>query len=204
MRVIVFGATGKTGQHVWRNALDAGHEVTCFARSVHKIEKAADSLRVTPGDITDADAVAAAVAEHEAAVMVVGSNGLGDKSTLSAGTSNVVEGMLRHDVPRLVVLSAAGVAESWAQIPWVSRLLFKTLLRNLYADHQRQEEVVMDSSLDWTIARAGILSDDPAKGRVIARNSGKAGGISRADLAQFLVAQMSDDTYSRQAISVWS
>ncbi|MCB0065135.1 MAG: NAD(P)H-binding protein, partial [Caldilineaceae bacterium] len=90
------------------------------------------------------DAVAKAVAHHDVAIVCLGSINLRDKTTLTAGTKNVINGMLRHDVQRLVILSAAGVNESWAQTPWLSRILFKTMLRNVFADHHTQEAFVKE------------------------------------------------------------
>ena len=156
MNVIVFGATGKTGQHVCQRALELGHEVTAFTRSVNKISSES-MLSVAQGDVTDAESVATAVANHDAAIIALGSNGLRDKTTLAVGTRNVVDGMTRHNVERLVILSAAGVGESWEQIPLMARIFFKTMLRNIYADHAAQEAIVAGSTLDWTIVRAAIL-----------------------------------------------
>ena len=204
MKLIVFGATGKTGQHVWRQALEQGHDVTAFARSVEKIDRGDSSVRVVQGDITDAESVASAVAGHDAAIVALGSNGLGDKTTLTAGTRNVVDGMAQHHVGRLVVVSAAGVGESWGQVSWFARLMFRTLLRNIYADHEAQEAVVRASTLDWTIVRAAILKDEPASGDYTASNTKTVGHINRADLADFLVRQVNDEAYRQQAISVTS
>lgn len=203
VRLIVIGATGKTGRLVWKNALDRGNRVTAFARSPHKIE-AADGLQVVQGDVMDAASVAGAVEGHDAVIVVLGSNGLGDQSTLSTGTRNVVQGMARHAVKRLVVLSAAGVEESWSQVPFLARLVFRTLLRNILADHTAQEAVVKASGTNWTIVRAAVLHDGPASGSVRASNTGKVGKIARADVADFLVDSVQDRTYSRKAISVTS
>ena len=203
MKIIVFGATGKTGQHVWRAALEQGHDVTAFARSPHKIERNPE-LRVVQGDVTDAASVAEAVAGHDAAIVALGSNGLRDKTTLSTGTKTVVDGMTLHGVERLVVLSAAGVGDSWGQVSLLARVMFRTLLRNIHADHTAQEAIVRASSLDWTIVRAAILSDDPASGKTTATNTGKIVRIGRADLAAFLVREAGEGAYSRQAISVTS
>ena len=126
-------ATGKTAQHVWRQALEQGRDVTAFARSIGKIDRSDSSVRVVQGDITDAESVASAVAGHDAAIVALGSNGLRDKATLTAGTRNVVDGMTQHHVGRLVVVSAAGVGESWGQISWLARLMF----RNAAAKHLR-------------------------------------------------------------------
>ena len=63
MRVIVFGATGKTGQHVVRAALAAGHRVTAFGRSIERIKIDAPALVAHKGDVFDADSAASAVAD---------------------------------------------------------------------------------------------------------------------------------------------
>ena len=80
----------------------------------------------------------------------------------------------------------------------------KTILRNIFKDHHTQETIVKKSSLDWTIVRAAVLNDKPASGKYRASNSGPVRKISRADLANFLVKQISDKSYIRQAISVTS
>ena len=136
--------------------------------------------------------------------MVLGSTGLRDRTTLATGTRNVVDGMSRHAVERVVVLSAAGVGESWGQVSLLARVLFGTLLRNILADHTAQEALVRASALDWTLVRAAILHDGPASSRVTATNTGKMGRIARADLAAFLVQEARDGAYRRQAIAVTS
>jgi putative NADH-flavin reductase len=203
MRVIVFGATGKSGRLALRAALDRGHEATAFGRSVNRLEPE-PGLSVFRGDVFDADAVTEAVADHDAVIVCLGSTGLRDTTTLAAGTANIVDAMAGHPGRRLVVISAAGTGDSWAQIPWSSRLMFRTMLRNILADHEAQEAVVARSGADWTVVRAAVLNDKPATGAVTATNEGCTRSISRADLAAFLVDQLTDDTYSRQAVCVTS
>ncbi len=202
MRIIVFGATGKTGRHVVTAALEQGHEVTAFGRSVDRIDITDNALHLHRGDALDPESVGSAVVGHEGVIVCLGSTGLGDKTTLTAGTKNVVDAMVEHGAKRLVVLSAAGVDDSWRQIPWSSRLLFRTMLRNVFADHHAQEKLVKQSPLDWTIVRAAVLKDEPAAGSYIASNTAKSSKINRADVAACLVDQLDDPTYSRQAISV--
>ena len=201
MRVIVFGATGKTGRRIVRRALDQGHEVTAFGRSVDRLDAEA-SLSTFRGDVFDAGAVAEAVAGHDAVIVALGSTGLRDTTTLAAGTANIAEAAAGAGVARLVVISAAGVGDSWKQIPWSSRLLFRTMLRNVFADHTAQEAIVERSPADWTIVRSAVLTDKPATGTVTTARTGATKRISREDLADFLVAQLTDDTHHRQAIAV--
>jgi len=202
LNVIVFGATGKTGRHTVRTALERGHRVTAFGRSVDRLDIRDDALARHQGDVFDAASVNSAVAGHDAAIVCLGSAGLRDTATLATGTRNVVDAMAERGVDRLVVLSAAGVDESWQQVPWSSRLLYRTLLRNVFADHHAQEAIVRQSALDWTIVRAAVLTDDSATGTYLASNSAKTTKIDRADVAASLVDQLDDAANSRQAISV--
>lgn len=204
MKVIVFGATGKTGQFVWQKALEQGHEVTVFVRSPQKIQHTDVNLHILQGDVFSSESVADAITNHDAAIVCLGSIGLSDKTTLTAGTRNVVEGMVQHNGKRLIVLSAAGVAESWSQIGWSSRILFKTMLRNIFADHHTQEAVVTDCPLNWTIVRAAILKDNPGAEKYTVSNRAKSGNINREDVADFLVKQITDTTYLQQAITITS
>ncbi|MEM9134225.1 MAG: SDR family oxidoreductase [Actinomycetota bacterium] len=200
VRVVVFGATGKTGSHVCRVAVEQGHQVTAFGRSVERLDHA--GLDIHKGDVFDADSVAEAVVAHEGAIVCLGSTGLRDTSTLSTGTKAVVDAMVEHDAERLVVMSAAGVGESWQQIPLSSKVLFRTMLRRVFADHEAQEAVVRQSPLDWTIVRPAVLKDDPGTGSYVATNSGSITKITRADVAACLVDQLDKPDFSRQSISV--
>ena len=201
MRVIVFGATGKTGRHVSRLALDRGHEVTAFGRSADRLDPE-PGLSASKGDVLEPGAVATAVEGHDGAIVCLGSTGLRDSTTLAAGTANIVAAVDNHGVGRLVVLSAAGVGDSWSQIPWSSRLAFRTMLRNILADHRAQEAVVEGSKADWTIVRSAVLTDKPATGAVTATKTGPTKRISRTDVAGYLVDQLTDASLARQAISV--
>ena len=145
-------------------ALERGHQVTAFGRSVDRLDTTDEALEVCKGDVFDSESVSNAVGGHDAAIVCLGSTGLRDKAILAAGTKTVIDAMVIHGADRVVVMSAAGVGDSWKQIPWSSRLLFRTLFRNVFADHQAQEATVKQSPLDWTIARAAVLKDDPATG----------------------------------------
>jgi len=202
MRVIVFGATGKTGRHVVDAALTAGHQVVAFGRSVDRLDISHEALELHKGDVFDQQAVSSAVAGCDAVIVCLGSTGLRDKTTLASGTQVIVDAMADATGDRLVVLSAVAVGESWRQTPWSSKLLFRTLLRNVLADHERQEVIVKSSPLTWTIVRAAVLKDEPATGSIIASNDRRTTKINRADVASYLVDQLTDNAHERRAISI--
>lgn len=71
VNIIVFGATGGLGQHVWRLAIDAGHRVVAFVRSPHKLDDADPrhaALEVVRGDVMDGDAVRSAASGAQIAI----------------------------------------------------------------------------------------------------------------------------------------
>jgi putative NADH-flavin reductase len=203
-KIIVFGATGKTGRLVCSQLLKNGASVSGFGRSAEKIKSIDENLLVAQGNIHEYESISKAIANHQAVIVCLGSTSLKDKSTLSTGTKNIVEAMTHHNIKRLIVISAAGVGESWSQISWLPRFLFKTLLRNVFADHIMQEQIVKKSSLDWTIVRAAVLTNKAASGNYQASNTTPVRKIARADLAEFLVHQVLDKSYIQKTISVTS
>lgn len=203
MRVVVFGATGKTGEQAWKQLLEAGHDVTVFGRSVER-RCADERVAKVQGDVLDSEAVSIGVEAQDAVLVCLGPVSTKDQTTLSQGAANIVSAMQSHDIRRVVFVSAAGVGESWKQIPWYAKLLFGTVLRKILAEHAREEEIFAASALDWTAVRAAVLTNKAATGRIVASNAGPIKTIPRADLAAFLVAELVNQDYVNRAISVTS
>lgn len=202
MKLIVFGATGTVGRHVVDQALAQGHQVTAFARAPGALDSTDPKLTRAAGDVLDREAVADAVRGHDAAMVALGAGRQG--TVRSVGTRNVIEAMARDGPRRLVCLSTLGAGDSRAALNFFwKRIMFGVLLRNAYADHQAQEAAVRESGLDWTIVRPGAYTDGPATGAYkhgfppTERNLKLK--ISRADVADFLLRQLTDTAYLRQA-----
>jgi putative NADH-flavin reductase len=201
MKVIVFGASGKTGLYVVQACQQQGLEVTAFVRTPAKLDHI-QGVSVQQGDVFNQQSVSQAIADHDAVIVCLGSVGLKDTTTLTTGTKHVLNGMQEQGVSRLVALSAAGVGDSWSKIPLLSKILFKTLLKNIFADHVTQEEAILQTDLDWTIVRAAILKDKPATNRFVTDNALKTSGITRGDLGVFLAQQVTDTRFIKQSISI--
>lgn len=205
MKVLVIGAAGKTGSAVVEQAVAAGHEVTAFVHSADGYEAPA-GVRVVGGDAADGDAMDAAVRGRDAVLDTVGGKTPYRATTLETSVANtVVESMQRNGVRRLVVTSMLGVGASRDNSTVYVRLLVSTFLRGADKDKAGMESAVATSDLDWVILRPAILSDGPAEGDVRvfdAATDEKAHKITRADLASFMIAQLSGDEHVHQAITV--
>ncbi len=129
-------------------------------------------------------------------------------SLLTEATRALVPAMTRSGVRRLVCISALGVGDSRGHGGFVFDRLFQPLLLSqAYKDKDRQEAAIRASSLDWVIVRPGMLTDDPAQGsvRAVIDLPGINGGkIARADVARFVVDQLTTDTWLRRTpVILW-
>lgn len=204
MHIALIGATGTVGRHILEQALDAGHSVTALVRDPARLDVTHPDLDVVAGDVTHPDAASRAVKGADAVVVALGAGRAG--GIREAGTRSVVDAMRRQGVDRLVCLSTLGAGDSRGNLNLVWKyLMFGLLLRNAYADHQRQELVVTSSGLDWTIVRPGAYTDGPRTGEYRhgfgTDASGLALKVSRADVADLVLRQLSDGRYVGRAVS---
>lgn len=203
MNVVVFGAAGGTGRHVVAEAVAAGHEVSVLVRDPATLGPVDPAVAVEAGDARDPQAVAGVLAGAQGVISTLGGHGMGRSTAITDAMTTIVAGMPAGT--RLLAVSTVGAGDSASQLPRAVRMGVLPLLRNAIADHNGQERVIMASDLDWTIARCVGLTDDEATGEVHVLAAGRVGGarIARADVARWLVANLADPTYSRQAVSLW-
>ncbi len=200
MKLVIFGSTAGTGRELLEQALEEGHEVTAFARAPEKIDDLQDpNLRVLQGDVLDSEAVAAAVAGQEAVFCTIGA-GAGRTTLREEATRNIVKAMEAAGVQRLICQSSLGVGDSHANLGFFTKhVVVGLFLRHAFADHERQEDVIRQSPLRWTIVRPPHLKDAPRTG--VYRHGfpptdrSIKGQISRADVADFMLKQLGDDSY---------
>lgn len=202
MHIALFGATGGTRRQVLAQALEQDHRVTALARDPAKLAPRS-GLTTIGGDVLDPAAVARCVEGSDAVICVLGSHGR--QTPIEArGTERILAAMQDADVRRLVVVSSLGVGESRAQIAWPLRLVMDLMLKRILAAKAEQEQLVMASGLDWVIVRPGGLTDGRRTGayRFGVDPALKSGRIARADVADFVLRQLTDDTFLHQAPAV--
>jgi putative NADH-flavin reductase len=203
MKVLVFGAAGKTGSLVVEKAYSAGHEVSVFVHGEPGTLPA--GVQVFKGDAGDAAAVQAAVAGQDAVIDTIGGKTPYKITNLeSKAAANVIAAMQAEKVRRLIVISMMGVGDSEAQTPfWYEYLMQPTFLRGANKDKTAMESEVKASGLEFVIARPPILSDGPATGAVKIITADETGHkITRTDLAHWMVEQLSSDVYLGRAVVV--
>ena len=199
MKLLVFGSTHSTGGELLKQVLDQVHNVMAYARNPAKIDDIKHAgLQVVCGDVLDPAVVESAIVGQEAVLPTIGAGA--ERPTLREdGTWKIVEAGEKTGVQRLICQSSLGVDDSRANLPFFTKyIIISIFLRNAFADHERQEAIVKKSSLDWIIVRPPHLTDGPRTGAyrhgfptTDMRIKGK---ISRADVADFMLKQLTDDT----------
>lgn len=194
-KIIVFGATGKTGQLICKALASKNMTVNAFVRksSAHKIEGM--GCHVITGDAMNAKDVHQALSEggFSDIIIALGSKDLKGSGIRSNGTKNILTALEKTaDKPVIHVISALGVGESWAQLNWLGKLISNLLIKNTMNDHNGQEALIMNHSFPYHIVRPVGLKDGEAKGGVHVQNEGSmpSNFIQRSDVATFLVESL--------------
>ena len=204
MKLAIFGATGGTGRLVAEKALAQGYEVSALVRDPGRLALVHDRLTVVTGNVLDTVAVEQTLNGAGAAIISLGNTSNNPDYIVSEGTRVILAAMKKLAVPRVVVVSSIGVGDSKDQVPFFFKMLMKSALKKPMEDKERQEAAVMASGLDWIIVRPGGLTDNPATGSYKAGldKTIVAGQVSRADVADFVLRQVTDDTYLRKTPAI--
>jgi len=210
VKIVVFGATGKTGLEFIRQALKAGHEVLAFVRNPAKLTSVAGQVSVLEGSLEDAKQVADALGGQEAVVSCLGPSRTMTKGFLSTATRNVTDAMRVHGVRRLIV--TGGTIQRDENDKFVLMVaLFRTLVQAtsgpIVQDLETSLSILRASDLDWTVARFPIRLTDSAEdaGYSTGYLGPKTGSsLSRVAAARFLLEELVAGKFIRQSPVVYS
>jgi putative NADH-flavin reductase len=205
MRPFVLGATGGIGRQLVDQALERGHRVTAFVRSPHKLGTPREGLTVIGGDVRSPQAVAAALAGHDAVLSTIGPPGPGRNTITSQSAQATLEAMQSTGVRHLAIV---GVAVLFDDAGFPARVLRRTLLRNVADDSAEMERIVRTSRLDWTIVRPPRLTNGPRTERYgladdhLPSGAGGTATVSRADVAHFMLDEVEQPAHVRRVVGV--
>jgi putative NADH-flavin reductase len=204
MKIAIIGATGGTGRSAVEQALAQGHSVKALARTPSKLDLTHPDLEIIEGNVLNAADVTACLEGTEAVIVALGNTPNNPDLVVTDGTRNVIAGMRALGIRRLIAVTSLGVGDSKDQVPFFFRTLMRTVLRKAMEDKEQQEQLIRASGLDWIIVRPGGLTNGPFTGRYTA-GAGRdisAGQVARADVADFLLKQLTDDTYLHQTPAI--
>ena len=191
------------GAGLLRQALSAGHRVVVYARRPEAVRLSHPRLQVVMGELGDLEAMRMGIRGCDAVVCTAGVANRGPNVILSEGTRNLLLAADGEGIRRVLVVTSLGLGDTRDQTPLLYRYLVQPLIRHGLADKERQERAVMTSALDWTIVRPAELTNGARTGTYRhGLDRDIQGRISREDVADFLLRQLDDETYLRQAVAL--
>ncbi len=207
MRIVIFGASGRTGRHLIVQALEQGHAVTAFARTPGKIQTRHEQLRIVQGNVHDPVVVERAVEGHEVVLCALGVNRDEPTTALAEGTRNILRAMEKHGVQRIIRVSAAGFLGERADF-LIGKILFwyfERYLKRLFDAMKRQYQELEKSSMEWIAVRPFLLDEGPRQGHYRVVTDGipsKGYRINTGDVAEFMLKQLVSHEYVHKAPAI--
>lgn len=198
MKLLILGATGPTGRNLLGQGLDAGHDITTLVRNANRLTITHPRLTSAIGDATDRAALEKAVRGKDAVLSALGAGNSLRSDIASRAVAALIPALKAQAVSRIVFLSSFGVGASFLDASPIQKLAYRTLLRAIFADKAKADAMLRESGLAWTLVYPTLLTEGPRTGRCRAGEHLAMKGmakISRADVAQFMLAQLSTNEW---------
>jgi uncharacterized protein YbjT (DUF2867 family) len=215
MKLLILGATGRTGRLVVSEALKRGHAVHAVVRDAARLPVSSEKLAVFEGTPSDEETLRKAMEGCDAIVNTLNISRVSDfpwsplrtpEDFLSRTIAKVIRIAGELGVRRIIVTSAFGVHETKAYLPgWFRWFIDHSNIGAAYRDHERQEDLLRTSSLDWTIVRPVGLTNSKREQKVMVSKIADPQPtltISRLAVARFLLDVVEQRAFVRQIVTV--
>jgi len=206
IKVAVIGGTGKAGRYLVKRLVSQGFKIKALTRNPGKLEETELVEKVT-GDVTDYESVYNLVNGCEAVISTLGQT-KGEDPVFSIAAQNIVKAMEALQIKRYIVLTGLTLETPFDDKGFQTKmksLVMRLLFSKIITDKQNEYKILQQSKLDWTIVRVPFIEMTDTRGNVEASLSDcKGSGISSSDLADFLTAQIKNESYIRKAPFIWN
>ena len=207
MNITIIGASAGIGLETVKRGLNRNHSITTLSRSEIEI-KEKKSLNMILGDATNKADLKNSIQQADAIIVTLGTGRNMKATTLFSDFAKLIVEINREkkmDVP-FIFVTGFGAGESKNYVPWMVKLFLKYLLKDVYADKTKMEEIITNSNLNWTVVRPGRLLDKELTEKYRIENTLfkgiNIGGINRADVADFLIKQAEKQTELKKYIAL--
>jgi putative NADH-flavin reductase len=206
MRITVLGGTGPTGQQIVTKALSRGYDVTVLVRDPERLTEAGPRLEVFVGDATSVDDLSKAISGSSAVLSALGSGSARKSDIASRAATALVTAADLAGVPRVIWLSALGVGSSKADGSGIQRLIWKTMMADVFADKAIADGVLADSDLRYTLVYPTTLTNKAGTEYTASAHLQAKGmpTISRAAVAQFMLDELGSNAWVRSTAQLKS
>jgi len=207
MNITIIGASAGIGLEAVKRGLTRNHSITTLSRSEIEIEEK-KSLNMILGDATNKADLLHSIQNAEAIIVTLGTAKNMKTTTLFSDFAKLIVEIHRENkitIP-FIFVTGFGAGESKNYVSWLIKLFLKYLLKDVYANKTKMEEIITQSDLNWTVVRPGRLLDKELTEKYRVENTLfkgiNIGGINRADVADFLIKQAENQTELKKYIGI--
>ena len=208
MKLLVIGGTGKTGREIIKQGLSQGHIITAVVRNPSNVKFSHANLKILKGNVLVPESYERSLQGQDAVLSALGHKKFIIKtSVLSKGTKNIITAMEKNNVKRFICITSLGINDSKFKLGlYYTLFTIPFILFFYFLDKSKQEKLIMNSKLEWTIVRPGQLTN--GKKRTIYKHGKNVGHyvltkmISRADVAHFMLSLLSTNTYLKKTVGL--
>jgi putative NADH-flavin reductase len=201
MHIAIIAANGRLGMEVVNAALQAGHTVTAGVRGAHSL---ADhpNLKVMSCDATNADDLHALLQGQDAVVSAIGHVKGSASDVQTVATKVTVSVMNQLGIQRYVDVTGTGVRFEGDKITLLDRFLnagVEMIDRDRMTDGRNHQEVLKESTLEWTTIRVLKLQPVASKPYELKLHGPTKLFVSRIDVAKAIIEVLEQHSYVRQS-----
>jgi len=207
MNITIIGASGGIGLEAVKRGLNRNHSITALSRSKIEIVEN-ESLKMITGDATNKTDLLKSIQNSEAIIVTLGTSKNMKSTTLFSDFAKLMVEIHKENriITPFIFVTGFGAGESKNYVSWLVKLFLKYLLKEVYDDKTKMEEIITESDLNWTVVRPGRLLDNALTEKYRVENSLykgiNIGGINRADVADFLIKQAENQTELKKYIGI--
>jgi putative NADH-flavin reductase len=207
MKIIVFGATGRTGKYVVQYGLEAGHEVTAFVRDASKLNLQHPGLHLVTGDVAEKEKVETAVQGNDIVISTLGTNQIeGPAVNLMSDAMKIfAEAMNKYGIKRVLAVGGLAVLQLNETMQMLDKPDYPALYKNVGEGHNKVYKVLKATELDWTFVCCPDIIDGPRTGNYNVKKDYPAEGLSQiftGDLADFIVREMMANKFLKTRVGI--
>jgi putative NADH-flavin reductase len=198
MKLAIIGASAGVGLEAVKLALQKGHKVVTLSRSTDGIGDNPNLTKIM-GSATIAGNVQKAIKGADAMIVTIGTNITRETTVFSDAAKAIVQALRENGraIP-LIVLTGFGAGDTEKYLPFPFTLFYRLLLKGIYADKNKMENIITSAYQNWVMVRPGRLTNGAATGhyKVLDKvdEKVKISSMSRADIAGLMIAQAENPT----------
>ncbi|MBK1896427.1 NAD(P)H-binding protein [Chryseobacterium sp. YIM B02567] len=200
--IAVIGGTGKSGKYLVQNLLEKGYNIKLLLRTPENFKLDDPLIEIVKGDARNYDSINTLLNNCDVVISTLGQP-VGEESIFSEATRNITRSMISHGIKRYIVIAGLNVDTPFDQksikvkqaTDWMYQNYPKTT-----KDRQEEYEILTQTGLDWTLVRLPLIIQTSERFATEANlEDCKGEGISATDLAEFLISQIENASYTRQS-----